>query len=145
MALQLLIAVSMVVFSMMVHIAGLAGLLVLIPKRGHHPARRRAILAGVAKVLLVVNGVFVLHLLEVLAYASLYLAAGAVPTFRDAFVFSAGDYATAGSDVSVRREWRLLAAMEGANGVILLGISTAFFVSVFARIRELQEEWMRRA
>ena len=96
-------------------------------------------------VLLVVNGVFVLHLLEVLAYALLYLAGGAVHTFRDAFVFSAGDYATAGSDVSVRRDWRLLAAMEAANGVILLGFSTAFFVSVFARIRELQDEWMRRA
>jgi voltage-gated potassium channel len=145
MALQLLIAVSMGVFSMMVHVAGLAGLLVLIPRRSRRSAAPWTILAGVAKVLLVVNGVFVLHLLEVLAYASLYLAVGAIPTFHDAFVFSAGNYATAGSDVSVRRDWRLLAAMEAANGVILLGISTAFFVSVFARIRDLEDEWTRRA
>jgi hypothetical protein len=105
---------------------------------------RRALLAEAAMVLLVVNALFVLHLLEVLAYALLYLAGGAIPTFRDAFQFSAGNYATLGSDVSVPRDWRLVAAMEGANGVILLGFSTAFFVSVVARIRELLDEWMRR-
>jgi voltage-gated potassium channel len=145
MALQLLVAVPMVVVCMMVHLAGLTALLLWMPRQGRRPAARHAILAGAARVLLVVNGVFALHLLEVLAYALLYLALGAIPTFRDAFVFSAGAYATAGSDVSVRRDWRLLAAMEAANGVILLGLSTAFFVSVFARIRDLQDEWRRRA
>jgi hypothetical protein len=32
-------------------------------------------------------------------------------------------------------------AIEGANGVILLGWSTAFFVSVVARIRALEHDW----
>lgn len=144
MALQLLIAVSMVVATMMFHVAGLAGLMVLIPQRDPRRGVRRVILADAAMVLVVVNGLFLLHLLEVLAYALLYLAVGAIPTFRDAFLFSAGIYATVGSAVSVRADWRLLAAMEGANGVILLGFSTAFFVSVVGRIRELVDAWMGR-
>ena len=144
MALQLLIGVAMMVFTLTVHAAALTGLLVLIHQRGRRPATRRTILAGAAMVLLAMNAVFVLHLLEVLAYALLYLAVGAVHTLQDALVFSAGEYVTTGSDVSVRRDWRLLAAMEGANGVILLGFSTAFFVSVLSRIRELLDEWMRR-
>ena len=141
MALQLLIAVSMVVATMMFHVAGLAGLMLLIPRRRPRPGFRRAILANAAMVLVVVNGLFFLHLLEVLAYALLYLAVGAVGTFHDAFVFSAGTYATVGSAVTVRAGWRLLAALEGANGVILLGFSTAFFVSVVGRIRELIDAW----
>ncbi len=31
--------------------------------------------------------------------------------------------------------WRILGAIEGVNGVILLGWSTAFFVSVVSQIR----------
>jgi len=143
MAFQLFIAISMVVLTLIFHVAGLAGLLVLIRQRGRRRVGRRVILADVGMLLLVVNGVFVLHLFEQLAYALLYLAGGATDTFRDAFVFSAGQYTTAGSDVSVRRNWRLLAAIEGADGVILLGFSTAFFVSILARIRELQDEWRR--
>ena len=144
MALQMLIAVSMVVFTMMVHVAGLAGLLVLIPPRGRRLGARRAILAEMALILAVVNGLFLLHMLEVLAYALLYRAGGALRTFRDAFAFSAADYATVGADISVPNGWRLVAAMEGANGVILLGFSTAFFVSVIAHIRDLLDEWRHR-
>jgi hypothetical protein len=143
MALQLLIAVSIGVITITVHVLGLTGLMLLIPRRGRRPVQR-SIFVQAAMILLVVNGLFFLHLMEVLAYALLYLAGGAVRTFRDALVFSAGDYATAGSDVSVQRGWRLMAAMEGATGVFLLGLSTAFFVAVLARIRQLQNEWMDR-
>jgi voltage-gated potassium channel len=143
-ALQLLIAVSMVIFTMMVHVAGLAGLLLLTPQRSGSLGVRRAIAADVAVLLLVMNGLFFLHLFEVLAYALLYVAGGAIRTFSDAVLFSSGDYATLSTDVSVRPGWRLVAAMEGANGVILLGFSTAFLVSVVARLRELLDAWMRR-
>jgi voltage-gated potassium channel len=145
MALQLLIAVPMVVATLMFHVAGLAGLLVLIPPRGHRLGVRRALLAEAGLVLLVVNGLFLLHMSEVLAYALLYRFGGAIPTFHEAFVFSAANYATLGSDVVVPHGWRLVGAMEGANGIILLGFSTAFFVSVVARIRELLDEWLGRA
>lgn len=31
--------------------------------------------------------------------------------------------------------WRLVSAIEGVNGILLLGWSTAFFVTVVARLR----------
>ena len=37
-------------------------------------------------------------------------------------------------DLTLERPWRILGAIEGANGVILLGWSTAFFISVVSRI-----------
>ena len=38
-------------------------------------------------------------------------------------------------DSEMERQWRLVSAIEGVNGVLLLGWSTAFFVSVVARLR----------
>jgi voltage-gated potassium channel len=139
--LQLLIGVSMVVFTLVVHVAGLAGLLALIPQHGKRLGMRRTLLAEAAMILVVANALFFLHLFEILAYAVLFLVTGAIRSFPDALLFSTATYATFGSEVSVAHAWRLLPAIEAANGVILLGWSTAFFVSVLARIRTLQEEW----
>ena len=38
-------------------------------------------------------------------------------------------------DDSISQSWRMVAAIEGLNGVVLLGWSTAFFVTVVARMR----------
>jgi len=44
-------------------------------------------------------------------------------------------YATIGyGDEGFDRGWILLAAIEGVNGILLLGWSTAFFVTVMARL-----------
>ena len=44
-------------------------------------------------------------------------------------------------DVTLPVQWRVLGAIEAASGVILLGWSTAFFVSVVSRIRALEHDW----
>ena len=143
--LQLFVGVSMVVFTLILHVAGLTGLLALIPRHGgRRLGLKRTLLVEAAMILVVVNALFFLHLFEIIAYAVLYLAIGAIPSFHDALLFSTATYATFGSEVSVTRGWRLLPAIEASNGVILLGWTTAFFVSVLARIRTLQDEWMRR-
>jgi hypothetical protein len=38
-------------------------------------------------------------------------------------------------DDDMSRRWRLVSAIEGVNGFLLLGWSTAFFVTVVARLR----------
>jgi hypothetical protein len=143
MALELLIAFSMVVFTKAVHGLGLTGLLGLVTEHGRWPSSRRAFLVGAAMTLMVVNGVFFLHMFEILAYAVLYRGLGAIRNFHDAFVFSAGAYSTVGSEVQ-SRGWRLLAKIEAINGMLLIGWSTAFFVSVIANLRALLEHRTRR-
>jgi hypothetical protein len=52
-----------------------------------------------------------------------------------AVYFSTITYATIGfSDAELAPPWRLVAAIEGINGILLLGWSTAFFVAVVARL-----------
>ena len=39
-------------------------------------------------------------------------------------------------------KWRLLGAIEGANGLLLFGWSTAFLFSVTSRMRILEHDWL---
>lgn len=73
---------------------------------------------------------FVLHALEITLFALFYLAAGAIGTLEEALYFSASSYATLGHpDISFPAEWRLLGAIEGLAGFLLIGWSTAVFVT----------------
>ncbi len=130
----------MVAFTVLVHLMGLTLLIAL--AAWIKPARERfwhqaILLVGIA------FGLFGLHTAEIWAYAILYDGVGATPSFEDALYFSTVTYATIGyGDLTLPRNWRILGAIEGANGVILLGWSTAFFVSVVGRIRALEHDWM---
>jgi hypothetical protein len=87
------------------------------------------------------TGLFALHGAEIWAYAALYYALGALPDFETALYFSTSTYTTIGyGDVLLPRSWRLVGAIEGANGIILLGWSTAFFVGMVRRIRLVETE-----
>ncbi|KQW82548.1 ion channel [Brevundimonas sp. Root1279] len=91
---------------------------------------RRGILAGTTSVALTA-----LHGLEIALYALLFYWLGAVPDPRDAIYFSAISYATIGySGGLISESWRLLGAIEGVNGTLLMGWSVAFFVTVIARL-----------
>ena len=73
--------------------------------------------------------------------------AGEFRDFEDALYFSTSTYATIGyGDLVLSRSWRIVGAIEGVNGIILLGWSTAFFVSIVRRLAELEgpdSEWNR--
>ena len=41
-------------------------------------------------------------------------------------------------------DWRLMGAIESANGFLLLGWSTAFLISVVSRLRSIEFDWLER-
>ena len=103
----------------------------------HVPLNQATLILGAA------FGLFVLHATEIWVYASLYAALGASPNFEEALYFSTATYATIGyGDLTLGREWRVLGAIEGINGVILLGWSTAFFLSIVERLRMIEHDWL---
>lgn len=68
---------------------------------------------------------------------------GAAPDFEEALYFSTVTYSTLGyGDVLLARTWRILGAIEGANGVIMLGWSTAFIVSLVTQLKLLTHDWL---
>lgn len=81
-------------------------------------------------------GLLTLAGLEIWFYAFVYLDVGAVAALPDAVYFSTITYAAIGfSDASLAAPWRLVGAIEGVNGVLLLGWSVAFLVAELQRLR----------
>ena len=144
--LELLVATAMVVLTVGIHLVGIAGLLTLLRRhraRGGLPGSivRGGIVRDGIGIVGAATGLFVLHSIEIWSYAALYTWIRALPDFETALYFSTATYATIGyGDVVLARTWRILGAIEGANGVILLGWSTAFFVAVVGRIRFVEGE-----
>ena len=137
--LQLAISTAMVMVTVMTHGLGLALLARAVAteqqeEKVHHlpPLSLR----GAAFTLVTVLSLFVLHGAEVWSYAALYSLLGAFPQFEESLYFSTISYAAIGyGDAALPEQWRLLGAIEGINGVILLGWSTAFFVNLLMRLR----------
>jgi hypothetical protein len=82
-----------------------------------------------------VVAVAVLHGCEAAVWAVVYRLIGVVPDFETAFYFSFVAFTTVGfGDVTLAPPWRILSAMEAADGMLLFGWSTAFLFAVVQRV-----------
>jgi hypothetical protein len=141
MVLQLSLATAMSLVMVFIHLTGLAVLVRLL--RSEHrlvtPIRR----APLATLLLASMSVIFIHTVEIWTYAFLYLGLGALADFETSLYFSTVTYASVGyGDVLLGKDWRILGAIEGATGIIMLGWSTAFLVSLLSRLKLLAHDWL---
>lgn len=144
-ALNLLVGSLMVGATVLTHFWGLLLLTWALRHGGsrlklHEGAPRQATL-----ILFVVFGIFALHTAEIWTYAALYRLLGEVATFEGALYFSTVSFSTLGyGDIVLSPRWRLVGAIEGANGMILLAWSTAFLLTVTSRLKILEHDWLER-
>ena len=83
---------------------------------------------------LVVLGLFFAHTIEVWLWAIAFWTLNAIPNFETALYFSATTFSTLGySDVHITDTWRLLASLEGIDGFLLIGWSTALIFEILRR------------
>jgi hypothetical protein len=81
-----------------------------------------------------VLGLFLAHTVEVWTWAAAYYGLGMMASFEDALYFSTTTFSTVGfGDLTLARDWRLLSSLEGVNGFLLIGWSTAYLVSASTR------------
>jgi hypothetical protein len=81
-----------------------------------------------------VLALFVVHSVEVWLWAISYLVLGALHDLDSAVYFSLTTFATIGfGDLVLDHQWRLLSALEGVSGLILIGWSTAYLVAASTR------------
>src|SRR4051812_32299767 len=135
---ELATATLMVTLTVLIHGAGLYLLTRMLRLEAHEEVREHLnplSPRGIAATVAVFLGLFLLHGIEIWLYAFLYDAIGAVHGLRNAIYFSTITYGAIGYDDSAMAvEWRLVSAIEGINGIMLIGWTTAFFVTV-ARLR----------
>ena len=89
--------------------------------------------------------VFALHTVEIIIWASAYLALVPIDelaSFEEAVYFSFVTFTTLGyGEITLSAGWRLLSGIEALNGIILVGWTTAMIFSVVQHIwRGLAED-----
>ena len=142
---NLALAAFMVSLTVIVHFVGLLALMWLLRSRGHRFRAHESAIGQGAAIVFVVLGLVAIHTIEIWLYAVVYFALGALAEFEAALYFSTTSFTTIGyGDVVLEKKWRLLSAIEGANGLLLFGWSTAFLFSVTARMRTLEHDWLER-
>lgn len=138
---ELLLSTIMVGLTVLIHLGGIALLLVVVRKHRQQKPSRKSMWREAIATVGAAGGLFVLHAVEIWLYAGLYVAIGAIAPFEAALYFSTSSYTTVGfGDLVLDETWRMVGAIESANGIILLGWSTAFFVSIVGRIRGIEAE-----
>lgn len=93
--------------------------------------------ATVAIVIIVAVGLLlaVLHSLESVVWAIVYVWLGALPSPADAALYSVDSMTTRGaSGLVLAPQWRMMGAMEAGDGMLLFGISTAFLFYVMLHL-----------
>lgn len=136
-------ASGMVALTVLIHFGGLLRLTHLMSGAHARLKTQTERLRQALVILLAVFGIFALHTVEVWAYAFCFWRLHEIETFEAALYFSTVTFATLGyGDVVLSESWRLFAAIESVNGVILVGWSTAFLFTLTSRLRLLEHEWM---
>lgn len=130
MFLQLICAAALTIVVALIHGAGVVAIAHWLgldrpqPKVARLHPRNALILSAVALML------FSLHLAEIALFAGFYVFVGAIHDAELAFFFSASAYSTLASpEANFPEAWRLVGAMEGLVGFLMIGWSTAFFVT----------------
>ena len=138
--LQLTVASAMALVTVLIHLLGLA-LLVRVLSISRAFAWRRT--TPLAILLLATIGVFTTHTIEIWLYAALYIVLTGSFDFETALYFSTVTYASVGyGDVLLPSNWRIVGAIEGATGIIMLGWSTASLVSLLAQLKLISHDWL---
>jgi hypothetical protein len=76
-----------------------------------------------------------LHAIESGVWAFAYVHLGAISSPADASLYSLDSMTTRGAaGLVLAPQWRMLGAIESANGLLLFGISTAFLFAIMARL-----------
>jgi len=125
---------ALVTLTVLIHTVGLILVAAATPRLAHwlglhnHDVGRTLVMTGT------VLGLLGILTLEVWSWAVAYDLLGATGTFSDALYLSTAMFSTVGyGEIHVDPAWRLLTALEGINGFLLIGWSTAYLVGAATR------------
>lgn len=142
---NLALASCMVAATVFMHFWGLLLLTRAVSGGGARIKAHKSHMRAAVVILIGVFGIFALHTVEIWSYATLYRTLGETESFEQALYFSTTTFASLGlGDVVLSPRWRLISAIEAANGVILFAWSTAFLLTLTRQLKLLEHDWLER-
>lgn len=125
---------GLAVATVLLHTAGLIVIAAVLPWIARrlglhvHDAGRTLVMTAV------VMGIFGILTLEIWTWAAAYAFLGVTDDFSDALWFSTSLFSTIGyGGAAFDQKWRLLTALEGINGFLMIGWSTAYLIRASTR------------
>ena len=110
---NLALATLMVGLTVIIHFAGLLGLMWVLRARGHRFRAHESAVGQGAVIVFVVLGLVAILTIEIWLYGMVYFSLGALPDFESALYFSTTSFTTIGyGDVVLDKNWRLFGAVE---------------------------------
>ena len=134
MIINIALAMLVMLATTVMHLAGISLVVVLIKAHFQHWRYRHPFFRA-QKTGEVVLLMFFLSFVEIAVWAGVYLLVGAIEKMEAALYFSTVTFTTLGyGDVLLDERWRLMAAFEAANGIIIFGLTTAVVVAAVQRV-----------
>src|SRR5580692_3060578 len=87
-----------------------------------------------------------LHGIEAGIWAVAYRLLGALPDNHSAMLYSLNAFTSYGhTDISLDVHWQLMGALEALNGMLLLGLTTAFLYGLIQRVWPVESRRLSRS
>ena len=126
-----LIGCILIILTSFVHT--LATLIIIEYSRRHQVAKK--LLKKLMQINLVVLVIFLAVIIESVIWALTYYWVGAFDTFEESIYFSLVTYTTLGyGDLVLTASYRLIGAIQAANGILIFGWSTAIVVAALQKV-----------
>ena len=127
---QILTAILLIVVMTLIHGLGVVLVTKLLKLEDAALRARRLDHRAFGLLISMALSLFALHAFEITLFGLVYLGVGALGTLEEALYVSASNYTTLGhSDLGFPFQWRVLGAIESLIGFLLIGWSTAVFVT----------------
>jgi hypothetical protein len=128
--------VPIIVFTIMLHVVGLAFISTHLARLGGRRAQLHALFYFMLVMGLAALLATALHALEAMVWAGAYTVLGALKDYHSAMLYSVNAMTTYGHESSTLTEqWSLLGSLEALDGMLLFGLTTAFLYG------QLQRAW----
>jgi hypothetical protein len=130
---ELLFAAALLAVCVVIHAVALSHLLRWLERRG--ALGQTSFLRSTWMLIGVAWRLVLSHVLQVMCWGALYAMAGAFDDLTSCAYFSVVTYTTVGyGDLVPPERLRLAAGVEGLTGILMCGLSTAFFFTVVSRM-----------
>jgi len=125
---------GLVALSVLIHTVGLIVIAGAAPWVGRYLGLHNHDVGRTLMMTATVLGLLAVMTIEVWSWAIAYTLIGTTGRFSDALCLSTAMFSTVGyGDVKFNPAWRLLTALEGINGFLLIGRSTAYLARASTR------------
>ena len=129
---RILFAWCLVAVTVAIHSGGLAFILSLL---WHAPTRPHPHFWQVTWLTIrIACSLIFIHVIEIAIWAMFFWWQKCLPDAESSFYFAGVTYTTVGyGDLLLPKEWRLFGPLEGLTGILMCGVSTAFFFAVLSK------------